>query len=68
MDSLNSDLRSKLMRLPEVMEVIGIKGRVTIWRWVKAGTFPKPVKLGPRLHAWRRADIEQWIETRETAA
>lgn len=29
----------------------------TLWRRVKDGTFPKPVKLGPRITAWRVEDI-----------
>jgi predicted DNA-binding transcriptional regulator AlpA len=29
----------------------------TLWRKVKAGTFPKPVKLGPRITDWRAEDI-----------
>jgi prophage regulatory protein len=29
----------------------------TLWRKVKDGTFPKPVKLGPRITAWRVDDI-----------
>jgi predicted DNA-binding transcriptional regulator AlpA len=31
----------------------------TLWRMVKAGTFPKPVKLGPRITAWRVEDIQE---------
>lgn len=31
----------------------------TLWRKVKAGTFPKPVKLGPRITAWRVEDIRE---------
>ena len=27
----------------------------TLWRKVKAGTFPQPVKLGPRITAWKVA-------------
>ena len=34
----------------------------TLWRKVKAGTFPKPVKLGPRITAWRVEDIRSLIE------
>jgi hypothetical protein len=34
----------------------------TLWRKVKAGTFPKPVKLGPRITAWRVEDIRNLIE------
>ena len=37
----------------------------TLWRKVKAGTFPKPVKLGPRITAWRSEDIRQLIERAE---
>lgn len=29
----------------------------TWWAGVKAGRFPKPVKLGPRITAWRVEDI-----------
>ena len=32
----------------------------TLWRKVKAGTFPKPVKLGPRITAWRIEDIRAY--------
>lgn len=32
----------------------------TIYRKVKAGEFPAPVKLGKQSTAWRMADIEQW--------
>lgn len=34
----------------------------TLWRKVKAGTFPQPVKLGPRITAWRVEDIRGLIE------
>lgn len=30
----------------------------TWWAGCKTGRFPKPVKLGPRITAWRVADIE----------
>ena len=33
----------------------------TLWRKVKAGTFPQPVKLGPRITAWRAEDIRALI-------
>jgi predicted DNA-binding transcriptional regulator AlpA len=34
----------------------------TLWRKVKAGTFPKPVKLGQNITAWRVEEVNQWIE------
>ena len=33
----------------------------TLWRKVKAGTFPRPVKLGPRITAWKVEDIRALI-------
>jgi prophage regulatory protein len=34
----------------------------TLWRRVKAGTFPKPVKLSERVTAWRVEDVRQWLD------
>lgn len=34
--------------------------RTTIWRRIKEGTFPKPLKLGVQKRAWRESDVEKW--------
>lgn len=39
----------------------------TFWRKVKEGTFPKPVKLGERITAWRVGDVRAWIEAQAAA-
>lgn len=33
--------------------------RVTIWRWVREGRFPSPIKLTPGCSRWRMADVER---------
>ncbi|WUR16210.1 AlpA family phage regulatory protein [[Empedobacter] haloabium] len=33
----------------------------TWWAGVKSGRFPSPVKLGPRMTAWRVEDIRAFI-------
>ncbi len=33
----------------------------TLWRKVKAGTFPKPIKLSDRVTAWKVGDVRAWI-------
>lgn len=38
----------------------------TLWRKVKAGTFPAPVKLSERVTAWRVGDIRIWLASRST--
>lgn len=34
----------------------------TLWAWVKAGKFPAPVKLGPRVTAWDVCVIREYLE------
>jgi prophage regulatory protein len=54
---------SNLIRLPEVERRIGLK-RTSIYKAVKAGTLPAPVRVSERLTAWREEDIDRWIEQR----
>lgn len=37
-------------------------GKSTWWAGVKSGRYPKPIKLGPRITAWRVEDIREFIE------
>ena len=39
--------------------------RATIYRWVKEGSFPKPIHLGANMVRWKVSDIEAWIVARE---
>lgn len=32
----------------------------TLWRRVKDGSFPSPVKLSPGVNAWKMSDIQNW--------
>ncbi len=34
----------------------------TLWRWVAAGQFPKPVKLGSNTTAWDCASVQKWLD------
>ena len=33
----------------------------TLWRKVKAGTFPKPIKLSARVTAWNVGAVRAWM-------
>lgn len=48
------------VRLPVVLRVLGI-GKTSFWQGIKDGRYPKPVKLGPRIAAWRVEDIRALI-------
>lgn len=50
------------VRLPDILRVMPV-GKSTWWAGVKSGRFPKSVKLGPRITAWRVEDIRALIES-----
>ena len=52
----NSDI---LIRLPEVCAIIGLK-RATVYKRIKAGDFPLPIKEGSAA-LWPRKEINTWI-------
>jgi prophage regulatory protein len=39
----------------------------TLWRKVKAGTFPKPIKLSKRITAWNVGLVRAWMTAQEKA-
>lgn len=47
---------------PALPPIIPVK-KTCWWAGVKTGRFPKPVKLGPRVTAWRVEDIRNLIES-----
>ncbi len=55
-----------LLRVNTVIQRVG-PGRSTIYKKVKEGTFPAPVKLSERAVAWRESEINAWIERRRSA-
>lgn len=56
-----------LLRGKEVFKRVALS-RTTVWRRVREGSFPQPVKLGSTRVAWREADIAAWIEAQQPAA
>jgi predicted DNA-binding transcriptional regulator AlpA len=40
------------------------KGRVQLWRDVRAGKFPAPIELGPNAIGWFRTEIDAWLASR----
>lgn len=57
----------RMLRWPDVRERTGLS-RTTVWREVRAGRFPAPVKLTDHAIAWKQSAVEAWIASRSTAA
>jgi predicted DNA-binding transcriptional regulator AlpA len=55
---------SGLVRLASILAPDGPipVSKSTWWAGVKTGRYPKPVKLGPRITAWRVEDIRALFE------
>lgn len=57
------------LRLPQIVgdPALGVPGIIPVgkstwWVGVKAGRYPKPVKLGPNTTAWRVEDIRELMD------
>jgi predicted DNA-binding transcriptional regulator AlpA len=48
-----------LLARPEVIRETTLSGP-SLWRRVKDGTFPPPLKIGPNRVAWLRSDVDKW--------
>lgn len=51
--------RTRLLRMPQVIDLVGLK-KTVIYERIKAGSFPKPIKLGSA-SAWPEHEVEAWI-------
>lgn len=57
-------LRPPLIRAIQLRKELGNIGNSTLRRWVREGNFPKPIKLGANCVAWRRDEVDAWLEAR----
>lgn len=58
-------MTDRIIRLPEVMGITGIRGKSTIYRWVKNQQFPAPLSLGGTSVGWRESDVQAWVASRQ---
>lgn len=56
-----------LVRLDQILAVLPIS-RSTFFGWVKAGKFPRPIKIGARTAAWRVEDVRALLHSAEVTA
>lgn len=49
----------RLLRLPEVSNMVGLR-RSAIYKYVREGQFPAPIKVGERSVRWKVADLLAW--------
>ncbi len=54
---------SYMLRMPEVMARTGLS-RTTLWRRMRAGTFPAATSLGENSIGWPEDEITEWLSSR----
>jgi prophage regulatory protein len=52
-----------ILRRPQVEKCTG-KGRSAIYQEIAAGTFPAPIKIGPKAVGWLESEIIAWQKAR----
>ena len=57
-------MESQILRCPDVVKLTGLS-KATIYRMMKTGEFPAPVRLGARAVGWRTEDLQHFLDTRE---
>ena len=53
----------RIIRTEDLTSRLGLS-RATIFRNVKAGRFPAPIKISQRAIGWRIDEVEAWIAAR----
>jgi len=57
----------RILRPREVAHLTGL-ARTTLWRGVRDGTFPRPVRITPSTIGWCASDLTHWLAERRAAA
>lgn len=53
----------RLLLWPQLKQMVP-SSRTTIWRGVRDGWFPAPIKISPGRIAWLESEILEWISRR----
>lgn len=64
--TISKDPTDRILRLPEVEKIVNLK-RTAIYRAIKSGTFPAPVRLSVRAVGWKLSDIKSWLNNLKTS-
>lgn len=59
---------SQIVYTRQVLAMLGISQAWLYAHWLKQPDFPQPFKMGAQRNAWRRKDIEAWIDSKAAVA
>jgi prophage regulatory protein len=56
--------KASVLRRPDVERLTGLSYS-TIYRMMRAGTFPQRIKLSPQAVGWNAMEVAHWVKTRQ---
>jgi prophage regulatory protein len=59
-----ASVRLKILSLKDLRERGILYSRVHIYRLVKAGKFPAPIKVGQNRIGWVESEIDEWLNVK----
>lgn len=51
--------KKRLVRPDKILEMLGVS-RVTLWKYIRDGKFPAPIKIGAS-RFWVEAEVNEWF-------
>lgn len=60
------DIQRILLNRREVQQACKLS-KSTLYRLMRTGHFPEPLKIGPKAIRWRADEIHEWVESRPRA-
>ena len=57
-------VRLRILSLNDLLELGIYYSRVHIYRLVKAGKFPAPIKVGQNRIGWVESEIDEWLNAK----
>lgn len=58
--------QDRFLRIRSVLDRTGLS-RPTLYRKIRAGTFPRQVRIAERCVGWRESAVIQWMKDREAS-
>ncbi len=63
---MDDDDSIKLLTMVQVMKILGLKSRSSIYKRLQQKRMPQPCKIGFGRIRWRQRDIATWVRNLET--
>ena len=60
---INKGKTKRIRERPASKGLIGVS-EMTIWRWIKRGSFPPPIKIG-NVTVWRASEVYVWMHAQD---